>query len=36
LLDRYWRSSQVEPAERKELQSLARDIIEEPEVSNPG
>lgn len=36
LLDRYWRSSQVDPAERKELQSLARDIIEEPEVSNPG
>lgn len=31
LLDRYWRSSHVDPSERENLQKLATKIIEEPE-----
>jgi exonuclease SbcD len=31
LLDHYWRTSHVEPTERKDLQKLAAEIIEEPE-----
>jgi exonuclease SbcD len=32
LLDRYWRASHVDSPERVELQKLAEEIIEEPEV----
>ncbi len=31
LLDRYWRSSHITPAEQASLQKLAEEFIEEPE-----